>query len=105
MKTATSTQSARILLICISCSAALLGCGGGSFGGETQTALLAETTVCYTAWAGARHTYVGGDTVSINNQNYTAIYWTQSNPLFSNGLAGSGQPWSRNGTCDNTRAA
>lgn len=37
--------------------------------------------------------YVAGNQVSENNINYTAAYWTQTNPATNNGAAGSGQPW------------
>jgi chitinase len=64
------------------------GGGGGTTGGT-----------CAPAWS-ATQVYTGGNTASENGNNYTANWWTQGNdPATSSGPAGSGQPWTSNGSC------
>jgi hypothetical protein len=53
---------------------------------------------CFPAWVSGA-TYVGGNQVSRNGQNYRAAYWTQSDPAFNNGPVGSGAPWNPLGSC------
>jgi len=53
---------------------------------------------CFPAWVSGA-TYVGGNQVSRNGQNYRAAYWTQSDPVFNNGPVGSGAPWNPLGSC------
>ncbi len=68
----------------------------------TRTATATATATgpaCYPAWSSTT-AYNGGATVSYNNVNYTAAYWSQgSNPSTNNGPAGSGQPWISDGAC------
>ena len=56
-------------------------------------------TTCNPAW-NSTTAYTGGMKVSLNGINYTANFWTQGqNPATNNGGAGSGQPWTSNGSC------
>jgi hypothetical protein len=57
---------------------------------------------CFTAWSSAA-VYTGGQTASINGENYTANWWTQGqSPAGNSGGAGSGQPWTLDGSCSAT---
>jgi chitinase len=77
----------------------LAGCGGSSSDVGTQPKMLATTAACYTAWSSSA-VYTAGNTASYSGVNYTANFWTQNqNPSTNNGGAGSGQPWTSNGTC------
>jgi chitodextrinase len=59
----------------------------------------AQAQTCAPAWS-ASQVYTSGNQASLNGVNYTANFWTQNNnPSTSNGPAGSGQPWTSNGTC------
>lgn len=54
---------------------------------------------CSTAWS-ASTIYTGGQTVTYQNVNYTANWWTQGQiPSSNSGGPGSGQPWTPTGTC------
>jgi len=54
---------------------------------------------CFPAWV-ATQVYVAGNQASLNGINYTANFWTQNqSPATNNGGAGSGQPWTSNGSC------
>jgi predicted chitinase len=55
-------------------------------------------TGCFAAWVPGA-TYVGGNQVSRNGQNYRAVYWTQADPAFNNGPVNSGAPWNPLGGC------
>lgn len=93
---------ARGVLICMSAAAILAGCGGANDGAGSamrDSKLLASGGACYAAWNGAI-AYSGGAKVSYNNTNYIAAYWTQgNNPASNSGSAGSGMPWSAEGSC------
>src|SRR6201999_1519569 len=66
---------------------------GGSSGGTTSGG------TCAAAWS-ASQVYNGGNQASENGTNYTANWWTQGNdPVSNSGPAGSGQPWTNNGSC------
>src|SRR6266481_1735377 len=54
---------------------------------------------CFPAWV-ASQVYVAGNHASLNGINYTANFWTQNqSPATNSGGAGSGQPWTSNGSC------
>jgi hypothetical protein len=54
---------------------------------------------CFPVWVSSQ-IYTAGNTASLNGINYTANFWTQNqNPSTNNGGAGSGQPWTSNGSC------
>lgn len=54
---------------------------------------------CAPAWSSSQ-VYTGGMTASENGVNYLANYWTQGqDPATNNGPAGSGQPWTSQGSC------
>ncbi len=56
-------------------------------------------TACAPAWS-AGTVYTGGNTASENGINYLANWWTQGDaPATHNGGAGSGQPWTSQGSC------
>lgn len=58
-----------------------------------------QAQTCAPAWSSTQ-VYTGGNQVSLNGVNYTANFWTQGqNPSTNNGGAGSGQPWTSNGSC------
>ncbi len=62
----------------------------------------AQAQTCAPAWSSTA-TYVGGNQASVNGVNYTANFWNQNtNPATNNGPAGSGQPWTSNGSCSGT---
>ena len=59
----------------------------------------AAQTTCNPAWV-STSVYTAGMKVSLNGINYTANFWTQGqSPATNNGGAGSGQPWTSNGSC------
>ena len=61
-------------------------------------ALHAQTT-CAATW-NASAVYTKGDVVSENGIDYIANWWTQGDdPATHNGGAGSGEPWTSQGTC------
>jgi hypothetical protein len=54
---------------------------------------------CSPVWV-ASQIYTAGNKASLNGINYTANFWTQNqSPATNNGGAGSGQPWTSNGSC------
>jgi hypothetical protein len=54
---------------------------------------------CASAWT-ATNVYTGGSSASAGSVNYTANYWSQGvDPSIHNGSAGSGEPWTSNGSC------
>jgi hypothetical protein len=54
---------------------------------------------CAPVWLSTQ-VYTAGNKASLNGINYTANFWTQNqNPATNNGGAGSGQPWTLNGSC------
>lgn len=54
---------------------------------------------CAVAWSSTQ-VYTAGMTASENGIDYVANWWTQGNdPATNNGGAGSGQPWTSQGTC------
>ena len=56
-------------------------------------------TTCNSPWVSTT-AYTSGMKVSLNGINYTANFWTQGqSPATNNGGAGSGQPWTSNGSC------
>ncbi len=56
-------------------------------------------TACAAAWQ-AGTVYNGGNTASENGSNYVANWWTQGDdPATHSGAAGSGQPWTSQGSC------
>lgn len=64
-----------------------------------QSAHAASATSCAAAWS-ASQVYTGGNTASENGVNYVANWWTQGNdPATNSGGAGSGQPWTSQGSC------
>jgi chitinase len=66
------------------------GSGGGGGGGGSG---------CAPAWSSSQ-VYTGGMTASENGINYVANWWTEGqNPATDNGPAGSGQPWTSQGSC------
>jgi hypothetical protein len=66
-----------------------------------QRRALAQSS-CATAWS-ATAIYTGGQMASQNGDNYTANWWTQGNsPATNSGGAGSGQPWTLDGSCSTT---
>ncbi len=67
-----------------------------------QSVVAQSLPACAAAWnAGAA--YGGGSVASENNTNYLANWWTQGvDPATANGPAGSGQPWTSQGTCGNS---
>ena len=80
--------------------AAVVAIAAGAVG--ISTGANAATTVgCATPWV-AGSTHVGGDTVSLSGKNYTANWWTQSDPSKTNGVSGSGQPWAPGISCAGT---
>jgi chitodextrinase len=59
----------------------------------------AAQTTCNSPW-NSTSVYTSGMKVSLNGINYTANFWTQGqSPATNNGGAGSGQPWTSNGSC------
>src|SRR6185312_14705777 len=59
----------------------------------------AAQTTCNPTWV-YTSVYTAGMKVSLNGINYTANFWTQGqSPATNNGGAGSGQPWTSNGSC------
>ena len=59
----------------------------------------AAQTTCNPTW-NSTSVYTAGMKVSLNGINYTANFWTQGqSPATNNGGAGSGQPWTSNGSC------
>jgi hypothetical protein len=59
-------------------------------------------STCSTTWT-ATAIYTGGQTASLNGENYTANWWTQgNNPATNSGGSGSGQPWTLDGSCSAT---
>ena len=59
----------------------------------------AAQTTCNAPW-NSTSVYTAGMKVSLNGINYTANFWTQGqSPATNNGGAGSGQPWTSNGSC------
>ncbi len=90
-------------------SRALSAVLGGTASAAIGAALLAAAPIssaiaqtlpaCAPAWS-ASAVYVGGDVASENGINYQANWWTQGNdPATNNGGAGSGQPWTSQGSC------
>ncbi|MCU1420654.1 MAG: carbohydrate-binding protein [Microbacteriaceae bacterium] len=77
--------------------AAVVAIAAGALGISTS-ANAATTAGCATPWV-AGSTHVGGDTVSLSGKNYTANWWTQSDPSRTNGVSGSGQPWAPGIAC------
>lgn len=80
---------------------------GASAGGAMAMSLMTLAPVqaahaqatCAAAWS-ASAVYTGGMTASENGINYKANWWTQGNdPATNNGGAGSGQPWTSQGSC------
>src|SRR5262245_30256048 len=70
--------------------------------GLSFAASAAHAANCASAW-NATQVYTAGNTASFNSVNYTANWWTQGqNPSTNNGGAGSGQPWTSNGSCGGT---
>jgi hypothetical protein len=66
-----------------------------------QRRALAQSS-CATAWS-ATSIYTGGQMASQNGDNYSANWWTQGNsPATNSGGAGSGQPWTLDGSCSAT---
>jgi chitodextrinase len=62
--------------------------------------ICAAQTTCASPW-NSTTAYTGGMRVSFNGINYTANFWTQGqSPNLNNGGAGSGQPWTSNGSCN-----
>jgi chitinase len=54
---------------------------------------------CAAAWR-ATNVYTGGLTASVGSINFTANYWNQGvDPSVHNGGAGTGEPWTSNGSC------
>jgi chitinase len=77
--------------------AAVIAIAAGALG-IASSANAATTVGCAAPWvAGSTHT--GGDTVSLSGKNYTANWWTQSDPSTTNGVGGSGQPWAPGIAC------
>ncbi|HEY2498403.1 MAG TPA: carbohydrate-binding protein [Candidatus Angelobacter sp.] len=65
----------------------------------TPTPTPGGTGGCSPTWV-ASQVYVAGNKASLNGINYTANFWTQNqSPATNNGGAGSGQPWTSNGSC------
>lgn len=57
---------------------------------------------CVAAWT-ASTAYGGGGIASENGVNYKANWWTQGDdPASHNGVVGTGQPWTSQGTCNGT---
>ncbi|BDU19207.1 carbohydrate-binding protein [Dyella sp. GSA-30] len=64
-----------------------------------QDAKAQQTQACAAEW-NAGSTYTGGSTVSQNNVNYKANWWTQGDdPRANHGPVGSGRPWTSLGAC------
>src|SRR6185295_4937452 len=63
------------------------------------TARVGAAQTCAAPWS-STSVYTAGMTASLNGINYTANFWTQGqSPATNNGGAGSGQPWTSNGSC------
>jgi chitinase len=98
----------RTLRTAIIASAAVGLIAGGSVlalasgsGAQASIALSAAqtSTGCAAAWSSTA-VYTAGNQASENGINYTANWWTQgNNPATNNGGAGSGQPWTSDGSC------
>lgn len=77
------------------CLAVALAFSFGWPAGDAQAA-----TACAAAWS-AGAVYTSGNLASVNGVNYKANWWTQGdNPTTHSGAAGSGQPWTSQGSCD-----
>jgi len=90
----------------------LTACGG------TSTADLANATAkaalktaatgepaCAAQWSSST-SYTGGQTVSYQNENYKANWWTENNnPSTNNGGAGTGMPWTKVSACVTSTAS
>jgi chitinase len=64
-----------------------------------QSAHAQSAPACAAAWS-VSQVYTGGNTASENGTNYKANWWTQGNdPASNSGGAGSGQPWTSQGSC------
>ena len=64
--------------------------------------LHAQSATCAAAW-GSGTVYTQGNTASKNSVNYVANWWTQGDdPATHSGGAGSGQPWTTQGSCSGT---
>jgi chitodextrinase len=74
-------------------------------GSSSQSTTLSVTTApasgsgCAAAWS-ATTVYTAGMQANVGGINYVANYWTEgNNPATSNGVQGSGQPWTSLGAC------
>jgi len=71
--------------------AAMLALAASAF--ALSTSARAANVACYPAWNSAT-SYVGGNQVSLNNENYLANYSSSnSSPATNSGQVGSGAPW------------
>jgi chitinase len=75
----------------------------GTNGGLTTTTTLSLSVTspngCAAAWSSTQ-VYTAGMTASESGIDYLANYWTEgNNPATNNGGAGSGEPWTSQGTC------
>jgi chitinase len=72
---------------------------------EVRSLTAALTAPCSAAWS-AQTAYTGGNTASVNGQNYQANWWTQGqDPVSNSGAAGSGKVWTSKGACSNATTA
>jgi chitinase len=63
---------------------------------------MAASAATCTAW-NASTAYSGGAVVTDQGAVYTANWWTQGNePVSNNGGSGTGEPWTKTGTCSGT---
>ncbi|WP_228124707.1 glycosyl hydrolase family 18 protein [Glaciimonas soli] len=92
----------KVLAIALACSAVASGCASAMGAKVTTTKVKTQTTsapACAAAWT-ATAIYTSGNTASENNINYLANWWTQGNdPATNNGVIGTGQPWTSQGSC------
>lgn len=73
--------------------------GGLALCAGLASAASASAALCATGWS-ASTVYTGGQTASYAGVNYTANWWTQgNNPSSNSGGAGTGEPWTANGSC------
>src|SRR5579872_4037809 len=100
----------RITLLAGLISSMLAGCSDGgsqdTAAGASQKQISASAKssvpVCAAAWD-TTVAYNTGNIASYSSVNYTANWWTQgANPSTSNGVTGSGQPWTSGGACTPT---
>jgi hypothetical protein len=109
IRTGTTVFNALLLSLA---GAMLAACGDGaapdiSGASLKQVAASAKASApaCAAAWS-ATAIYVGGNSASYSNVNYTANWWTQgNNPSTDNGGSGSGKPWTSTGACGSTAPA